>query len=136
MVITKNSAPTLAPKPAQATETETKVSNAKLPMIVPEKKEDSKPEVKKALATIEDKILKLEELNQLAEKRDLVKEALKNVCGFYISPSGNCNVKMTDSNGKSFSIAHPFVIEEILTVVTYKLEQELDKIETLIDFHF
>ena len=105
-------------------------------MIVPEKKELQR-EVRKALPTIEERIKKLDQLKLLAERRDLVKDALKNVGGFYIAPTNaNCNVKMTDSNGKSFNIAHPFVIEEILTVVTFKLEEELDKIETLIDFNF
>jgi hypothetical protein len=136
MVTTKNGAATLAPKTTQPNGNDSKTPAVKLPTIQPEKREDVKPENKKFRPTIEEKILKLEELNQLSGKRDLLKEALKNVSNFYISPSGNVNVKMTDSNGKSFSIAHPFVIEEIQTIVLFKLEQELDKIETLIDFQF
>ena len=106
----------------------------KLPTIEPEKRENVTS--KKAQPTLEEKLTILEELNNLVEKRDLVRDALKDVGNFYISPSGNCHVKMTDSNGKSFSISHPAVIEEVLTHVTFKLEEELDKVETQIEILF
>lgn len=125
---------TKSPKTAETNATKP----ATAPTIRPEKRQDVRPDLpKKSKPTIEEKIHKLEELNTLSQRRDLVKEALKNIGGFYIAPTNaNCNVKLTDSNGKSFNIAHPFVIEEMLTVVTFKLEEELDKIETLLDFQF
>lgn len=134
MVTTKNVAEKSATKPAQnGTETKLSISKdaVKLPLIVPEKKEESKvPSPTKALPNFDEKLKMLDELNSLVEKRSLVREALKNVSDFYIAPSGHCSVKMTDSNNKSFSISHPFVIEEILKQVTFKLEEELDRVET------
>lgn len=138
MVITKNVAEKTATKtPTTGAEIKTALPNdsVKLPEIVPVKKEETKTAAtpKKALPTFEEKLDMLEELNNLVDKRELVRTALKNIADFYISPSGNCSVKMTDSNNHSFSISHPFVIEEILKQVTFKLEEELDKVETMFE---
>jgi len=132
----KNVAEKIATKPAQSNGQETKPTNAavKIPTIEPEKRESVT--TKKSLPTLEEKLNVLGELNSLVQKRDLVREALKDVSKFYISPSGNCQVKMTDSNGKSFTISHPAVIEEILSHVTFKLEEELDKVETQFEWLF
>jgi hypothetical protein len=116
--------------------TSTQPAAVTLPKIEPQPKEEKKDTNKKGLPTIEEQLAKLEELNTLAEKRELVKEALKNVSDFYIAPNGNCSLKFSDSNNRNFNINHPFVIEEIITLVTFKLEAELDRLETLIDFKF
>ena len=133
MVTTKNSAEKIAPK-TPTTGAEIKIAipkeSIKLPEIVPEKREEQKPPLKKSLPTFKEKLEMLDELNNLVDKRQLLNAALKDVADFYIAPAGNCSVRMTDSNNKSFSISHPFVIEEILKQVTYKLEEELDRVET------
>lgn len=124
----KTVAQKVATKPAPQNGSDAKKLTPELlaPSILSEKR----PEIKKGVPTLEEKLNVLEELNALAEKRDVVKEAIKNVSDFYISPAGNCNVKMTDSNGKTFSISHPAVIEDVLKQVTFKLEQELSKVES------
>jgi hypothetical protein len=134
MVTTKNAAATIAAKPAQTTATETKVSAAKLPMIVPEKQEPQ-PETKKPLPAIEARLKKLQEINDLAERREVVTEAIQNLSGFYISPEGTgCNMRLQDSKGKTFAIAHPNVIGEMVAMAKEKLSTELSRIENLMDF--
>lgn len=134
MTTTKTVAEKATTKPAQKNGEQSKTTKpeaVKLPSIEPEKRQDvTKEPPKKSAPTLEEKLDILEELNNLVQKRELVQEALKNVSSFYISPSGHCQVKMTDSNGKSFTISHPAVIEEVLNHVTFKLEEELDKVET------
>ena len=128
-----NTTKSVAEKSATKTAEQPKQNTAavKLPTIEPEKRQDvTTAPAKKSAPTLEEKLDILEELNNLVQKRELIKEALKDVGNFYISPSGHCQVKMTDSNNKSFTISHPAVIEEVLNHVTFKLEEELDKVET------
>ena len=104
-----------------------------LPTITAQKKEV----LARPMPTIEARLKKLDELNELVEKRDNVLSALDNVKKFYVSPTGQgCNLKLTDSTGNSFGIAHPAVIGEIVAMATDKLQQELNKIETALSFDF
>ena len=135
MVTTKTGAATLAPKTNQANGNDSKVSAVKLPSIQPEKREDAKPEIKKALPTIEARLKKLQQINDLVERREVVTDAIDNLSGFYISPEGTgCNLRLTDSKGKTFAIAHPSVIGEMVSMAKEKLSAELNRIENLIDF--
>lgn len=132
----KSAAPTLAAKPTQKNGELPKVTIPKdalaIPGIVPEKRESTQT---KPLPTIEARLKKLNEINELAERREVVKDAIQNLAGFYISPDGtNCNLRLQDSKGKTFAIAHPSVIGEIVSLATAKLTTELERIETLIDF--
>lgn len=107
----------------------------KLPTIEPEKREDVKPESKKPLPTIEARLKKLQQINDLAERREVVTDAIDNLSGFYISPEGTgCNLRLQDSKGKTFAIAHPSVIGEMVAMAKEKLSAELARIENLIDF--
>lgn len=118
--ITKSAAP--AAKSAEN-------QNSNLPVILPEK-----TDVKKLLP-IEARLKKLDEINNLADRRQVVAEAIENLTGFYISPDGNgSNLRLTDSKGKTFAIAHPSVIGEMVSMAKQKLSAELTRIENLIDF--
>jgi hypothetical protein len=141
MVTTKNAAEKSAPKANQTNGTDAKLSNLKVaaaqtPVIVPA--ESKKPEPKeKSSMSVDDRLLKLDILNSLADKRKMVLAALSDVEGFTISPTiGNCHIRFQDSDSKTFSISHPFVIEEVVKLVVKKLEAELDNIETEIEFRF
>ena len=94
---------------------ETKTTDTTPPVIVPEVKEEVKPDTAKKLPSIEARLKKLADITELAERRDTVTEALQNLHGFYISPEGgSCNLRLTDSKNKTFAIAHPFVIGEMV----------------------
>ena len=134
-----NTLKTVAEKPATKTAAETNGNASKLPIskpvtapgIVPEKR----PDVKPALPTIEARLKKLQEINDLAERREVVTDAIQNLSGFYISPEGTgCNMRLQDSKGKTFAIAHPSVIGEMVAMAKEKLSAELNRIENLMDF--
>jgi len=135
MVTTKNVAEKTAPKANQVNGTDAKLSTAaQTPVIVPAKKEEPAAP-KKAFPTIEARLKKLEEINDLAERREVVTDAISNLAGFYISPEGTgCNLRLQDSKGKTFAIAHPSVIGEMVAMAKEKLSAELNRIENLIDF--
>lgn len=86
------------------------------------------------LPPIEARLKRLEELQELVEKRETVVEALENLNRFYVTPSGGCNLKLTDSKGMSFGIAHPIVIGEMVNMAKAKLQDELTKIENAFVF--
>lgn len=142
MNTSKSAAPTLAAKPNQKNVELPKNSVPKdalaIPGIVPEKRESTQSTQSthtKPLPPIEARLKKLNEINELADRREVVKEAIQNLAGFYISPDGtNCNLRLQDSKGKTFAIAHPSVIGEMVSLATAKLTTELERIETLIDF--
>lgn len=108
---------------------------------LPTKKADQKTsqiaEVKKQnpAITIDSKLTKLARLSELAERRETVLSAVQNLKEFYISPDGNgVNLRLQDSKGKTFAIAHPYVIAEIVSMCKSKLVAEVEKIESQIDF--
>jgi 2-oxoglutarate dehydrogenase complex dehydrogenase (E1) component-like enzyme len=139
MVTTKNVATKPATKPTEngaVSKTTTQTAAEKLPLIVPEKKQEPKTELKKSVPTIEQKLKKLEEINELVERREVVTDAIQNLAGFYISPEGTgCNLRLQDSKGKTFAIAHPAVIGEMVSMAKAKLADELNRIENQIDFN-
>lgn len=95
-----------------------------------------KPIEEKKLPSMAERIKKFEELETILKRRNSLEEHLQNVKTFYISPTGNSHLKLTDSNGKTFGIAHPIVIGEIVAMTKLKLQKELDEIETQFDFNF
>lgn len=129
----KNSTETAEKKQGVEVTKTTEKKAEDLPTITPQKKDV----IARPMPTIEARLKKLDELNELVEKRDNVLSALDNVKKFYVSPTGQgCNLKLTDSTGNSFGIAHPAVIGEIVVMATAKLQQELDKIELSLNFNF
>lgn len=124
---------TKTPTPTNGKEVEKSISKdaVSIPGIVPEKRENVLPN----LPPIEARLKKLEEITELAERRETVTTAIQNLTGFYISPEGgSCNLKLQDSKGKTFAIAHPSVIGEMVSMAKVKLSAELVRIENLIDF--
>lgn len=126
-----------ATKTAELNANAPKISIPKDPVVIPgivaEKREDVT--TKKVVPSIEDRLKKLEEINELAERREVVTDAIQNLSGFYISPEGSgCNLRLQDSKGKTFAIAHPSVIGEMVAMAKEKLSAELARIENLMDF--
>lgn len=139
----------LTPKDETAVKSDTvKAQNAKPPIESNPKPELSNLVVKgktetadnqqpeKKLRSIEERLLKIDELNDLVDKRESIVEALKNVTSFYISPAGNAHLKFQDSKGITFGIAHPSVIGEMVAMAAAKLNAELTAIDKKIDFQF
>lgn len=89
---------------------------------------------KSKLPPIEERLKKLEQLQELADRREVLLQHIDNLSRFYVSDSGGCNLKLTDSKGNSFGIAHPIIIGEIVAMSTHKLRTELDEIESKLDF--
>ena len=103
-----------------------------IPGIVPLKKESPTFPI----PSIEARLKKLDELQELAERRETVAEAIQNLDDFYIAPDGRgCNLKLQDSKGKTYAIAHPSVIGEMVSLAKTKLSAELTKIENSIVFN-
>lgn len=81
------------------------------------------------------RLKKLLKIQQLADRRETLLEALENLSDFYVTPDGNgCNLRFSDSKGHTFGIAHPIVIGEMVSLAKSKLTAELEKIENQIDF--
>ena len=93
-------------------------------------------EVKKVeTPSIEKRMQKLKELNQLQEKREKVITALENVEGFSIdTTSEDCYLKLSDGNGTGFKISNTEVIDELVLGIKGRLKLELEKIEALFNF--
>lgn len=122
------------------------------PEIKPDEKPEEKPElsklavaakpqppaetVKKVLPTIAERLKKLEEFNELVERRETLTDAIDKLKAFYISETGTCNVKLQDSKGNTFGISHPIVIGEMVHMATEKLIAELQEVEDKINFTF
>jgi len=99
------------------------------------KKEDAAPQ-KPVLPTIEERLKKLEELQELSDKRETIVDHLESLNKFYISPSGQgCNLKLQDSKGNTFGISHPIIIGEMIHMAKSKLQDELTKIEEAFVFN-
>lgn len=94
------------------------------------KSQDNGEEKAEGRPSIEARLKKLEELQELSDKRDVIVSALENLNKFYINPTGQgANLKLTDSKNNSFGIAHPAVIGEMVHMAKAKLQDELTKIE-------
>lgn len=95
------------------------------------KQETIKPELSnfEVLAPIEKRIEKFNNLLKLIERREQVQEALQDLKDFQITQTGSHNVRLTDGKGKTFAIAHPIVIGEMVSVAKSRLQDELSTIE-------
>lgn len=112
-----------------------------LPMIAADKTgeksiqtEDKKETLPVTLPTIEARLKKIADLQEQVERRETVVEAIANLNSFHIAPTGGANLKFTDSKSKTFGIAHPVVIGEMVNLAKTKLEIELANIEANINF--
>ena len=110
------------------------LSNVMVP--APSEKPPVVNEVKKVEApSIEKRMQKLKELNQLQEKREKVITALENVEGFSIdTTSEDCYLKLSDGNGTNFKISNTEVIDELVLGIKSRLKLELDKLEAQFNF--
>ena len=136
MTTVKTVAEKTAPKNTQLNGTEAKTSIPKdavtIPGIIAEKRE----EVTTTLPPITARLKRLDELRELAQRRETVAEAIQNLTEFYIAPDGRgCNLKLQDSKGKTYAIAHPSVIGEMVSLAKNKLTTELANIENSIVFN-
>lgn len=106
------------------------------PQNLPKIEAAKRPEMKiPTLPPIAERLKKLERIQQLVDRREVVLEALENLNGFYVAPDGNgCNLRFQDSKGKTFGIAHPSVIGEMVSLAKGKLSAEIEKLESQIDF--
>lgn len=80
---------------------------------------------------IEERINRFLELNRLLERREKITEALDDLNEFQISPTGGANLKLTDGRGKTFAIAHPVVIGEMVHFAKQKLQEELNQVDAM-----
>jgi|GEM_PF-1925787 len=100
-----------------------------------EKPQEIQEAKKVDVPTIEKRIQKLKELNQLQEKREKVITSLKNVENFSIdTTSEDCYLKLNDGNGVGFKISNTEVIDELVIGIKSRLKLELEKIEAQFNF--
>jgi hypothetical protein len=98
---------------------------------------DEKPKVETPkMPTVEERLKKLEELQDLADRREVLVDALKDVKAFNYK-STNSTPRLSFSDGKNnFSISNAAVIGELVKVTVSKLESEIAAIESQIAFSF
>lgn len=83
---------------------------------------------------IEKRLAHLQKLIEISERREEIQNAIQKVEGFYITPSGNCKIGLTDSKNSSFNITHTGLVTELVVIVKDRLQKELDKLDK--DFNF
>jgi hypothetical protein len=81
--------------------------------------------------TIEERLEKFEQLQNLKKRRDQVQEAIDDLGDFQVSPTGGAELRLTDSYKRTFSIAHPLVISDMVGHAKAKLVAELANIDAL-----
>jgi hypothetical protein len=101
----------------------------------PEQQEKPKVETVK-MPTVEERLKKLEELQDLADRRETLVDALADVKAFNYK-SANSTPRLSFSDGKNnFSISNAAVIGELVTATIGKLQSEIAAIESQIAFTF
>lgn len=134
MVQIKNAVAPASAKPS-ANGADFKTAEAKPALTPPVIAAEKRESLLNNLPPITARLKKLEEITELAERREVITEAIQNLTGFYIAPDGSgCNLRLQDSKGKTFSIVHPSVVGEMVSMAKEKLSAELLRIESLIDF--
>lgn len=134
MVQIKNAIAPASAKPS-ANGADSKTAEAKPALTPPVIAAEKRESVFNSLPPIAARLKKLEEITELAERREVITDAIQNLLCFYIAPDGTgCNLRLQDSKGKSFSIVHPSVVAEMVSMAKGKLSTELIRIESLIDF--
>jgi hypothetical protein len=130
MATSKNAPSNGATKETAATTAENSTTEQKEQLQADPKPELSCYQVNaKPHSTIEERINRFLQLSKLLERREKVTEALEDLNDFQISPTGGANLKLTDSKGRTFAIAHPVVIGEMVAVANQKLHDELNIID-------
>jgi hypothetical protein len=98
------------------------------------KDEKTKEESKKEMAPIQNRLKKLDELNQLLERRKLLVEALDDVNAFVISPNSTCSIRFVDAKNNAFSVSNQLVIADMVELAKARLTSELEKVDAKIVF--
>jgi hypothetical protein len=134
----QNNKPTLEVGKDEKTQNSPKpeLSNVSVDEKTGELKQEVTDPLKPVLPPIEARLKKLEELQELSDKREAIVDHLESLNKFYISPSGQgCNLKLTDSKGNTFGISHPSIIGEMIHMAKSKLQDELTRIEEAFVFN-
>jgi hypothetical protein len=92
------------------------------------------PTAEKKPLTLEDRLKKMVELNQLLERRTLLTDALDDVNGFVHTANDPASIQFTDSKRHGFSISNSLVIADMLQLAKDRLKSELLKVESQITF--
>ncbi len=86
------------------------------------------------LLPIQARLKKLDELNQLLERRKLLIEAVDDVNGFVLSPNSPAKISFVDAKQTSFSISNQLVIADMLELAKTRLNNELEKVDSQLVF--
>jgi hypothetical protein len=117
-----------------------KSTNAKpeLSNLTVVKAEDQKPPVEMAKQpSLQARLKKLAELQNLVDRRELLTEHLDNVNAFdYKSPNANGTIRFTDSKGISFQFSNASVIADCVPMIQAKLLKQIEEVEAQINFTF
>ena len=116
-------------------------------VVVEEVKEDVKEEVKTPAPipapvikpvpamTLEQKLEKVEELNRIIKKYELLNVARKNLNQFKVGTDGlNVSILIKDAAGNEFKTSHNVVVETVLTTVRQILNERIKDTEKDINF--
>jgi hypothetical protein len=116
-------------------------------VVVEEVKEDVKEEVKAPAPipapvmktvpamTLEQKLEKVEELNRIIKKYELLNVARKNLNQFKVGTDGlNVSILIKDAAGNEFKTSHNVVVETVLTTVRQILNERIKDTEKDINF--
>ena len=107
--------------------------------VVPEVKEEVKtpaPVMKIApVLTLEQKLEKIDELNRIIAKYQLLVAARKNLNTFKIGSDGlNLTILIKDASGQEFKTSHNLVIQTVLDSVKTILNEKIKEVEKDINF--
>jgi hypothetical protein len=89
------------------------------------------------LPSLQERLKKLAELQNLVDRRDLLVEHLDNVAAFdYKSPNANGTIRFTDSKGISFQFSNSAVIADCVPMIKERLTKQIEEVESKIAFTF
>jgi hypothetical protein len=85
--------------------------------------------------TLEQKLEKVEELNRIIKKYELLNVARKNLNQFKVGTDGlNVSILIKDAAGNEFKTSHNVVVETVLTTVRQILNERIKDTEKDINF--
>ncbi len=105
----------------------------KIEAAVIEKKPEPTPEVK--VLSIDEKLQKLDDLNDLVEKRYRLKESSNKLNSFDLKrESHSTGITLTDGSGNRFQTTNTKAVETFIEMTKQAIQLELDKVEEKIQF--
>lgn len=110
-------------------------------VTLPAKKEDEKektskmPTVKEEVATIEDRIFRVQQLGDLVEKHSTLVDAKKKLDSFKLSSDGNRDtLTIRDSKGKEFTTTNSNVIADVVETLKKSIADKIEAVGKQIVF--